>query len=258
MQNTATAADSGNVKVKITTTMGDITVLLYGDTPRHRDNFIRLVDSNYYDSTLFHRVIDKFMIQAGDPDSRTARPGQQLGAGGPDYKIDAEIVFPRHFHKRGALAAARQGDQVNPLKQSSGSQFYIVTGDTLNEPQIAQYEQHMRMSRAQSIFNQLAVAQRDSIIEMQRRGDRQGLQALQNSLIEQAEARAAEMNVAMTPEMRAAYTTVGGAPHLDGEYTVFGEVIDGMDVVQRIEAAETDAANRPLQDIHILHCEVVP
>ncbi len=258
MQNTTTAADSGNVKVKITTTMGDITVLLYGDTPKHRDNFIRLVDSNYYDSTLFHRVIDKFMIQAGDPDSRTARPGQHLGAGGPDYKIDAEIVFPRHFHKRGALAAARQGDQVNPLKQSSGSQFYIVTGDTLSEPQIAQYEQHMRMSRAQGIFNQLAIEHRDSIIEMQRRGDRQGLQALQNTLVEQAEARAAAMPVAMTPEMRAAYTTVGGAPHLDGEYTVFGEVIDGMDVVARIEAVETDAANRPRLDVRILRAEIVP
>lgn len=108
--------DSSDVKVEVETTMGNFTVMLYGDTPRHRDNFVKLVKEGYYDGTLFHRVINEFMVQAGDPDSRNARPGQQLGAGGPDYKIDAEIVYPRHFHKRGALAAARQGDQVNPAR----------------------------------------------------------------------------------------------------------------------------------------------
>ena len=138
--------DSSDVKVEVETTMGNFTVMLYGDTPRHRDNFVKLVKEGYYDGTLFHRVINEFMVQAGDPDSRNARPGQQLGAGGPDYKIDAEIVYPRHFHKRGALAAARQGDQVNPARQSSGSQFYVVTGKKLSEGELAQMEQYMQQS----------------------------------------------------------------------------------------------------------------
>ena len=112
--------DTASVRVLVKTTAGNFTVLLYGDTPKHRDNFLKLVEDGYYDSTLFHRVIKDFMIQGGDPDSKKAAPGQALGSGGPDYKIDAEIVYPRHFHKRGALAAARQGDQVNPMKQSSG------------------------------------------------------------------------------------------------------------------------------------------
>lgn len=254
---TATAPDTSSVKIKVETTLGNFTLLLYGDTPRHRDNFVRLVDTHYYDSTLFHRVIKDFMVQAGDPDSRTARPGQHLGAGGPDYKIDAEIVFPAHFHKRYAVAAARQGDQVNPTKQSSGSQFYIVTGRKLTAAEFGQYEQHLRNSRMQNIFNQLALAKRDSIIEMQRAGDRAGLMALQNRLIEQAQARAEEMQIPVTDEMRTAYTTTGGAPHLDGEYTVFGEVTDGFDVIDRIEAVETGDADRPVEDVRILHMEIV-
>ncbi len=256
-ENTTPAPDTSSVKVKLSTTMGDITLLLYGDTPKHRDNFVRLVNEHYYDSTLFHRVIKDFMIQAGDPDSRNARPGQQLGAGGPDYKIDAEIVYPKHFHKRGALAAARQGDQVNPEKKSSGSQFYIVTGNVIEEPQLAQLEQNLRNRHAGMVFNQLAVQHRDSIVEMQRRGDRQGLQNLQNQLIQQAQRAAAEQGNQLTPEMRQAYTTVGGAPHLDGEYTVFGEVIDGMDVVDRIEAVQTAPGDRPLEDVRILSAQII-
>lgn len=250
--------DTASAKVLVETTMGNFTVLLYGDTPKHRDNFLKLVEEGYYDSTLFHRVIKEFMIQAGDPDSKTAKPGQHLGAGGPDYKIDAEIVYPKHFHKRGALAAARQGDQVNPMKQSSGSQFYIVTGQKLDTAQIGAMEQRLQQTRAQEIFNKLAMEQRDSIIEMQRRGDRTGLQALQDKLIEQVDAEiAANPGPGMTDEMKKAYTTVGGAPHLDGAYTVFGEVIDGMETVDKIEKAQTDNADRPKTDIRILSMKVL-
>lgn len=250
--------DTASAKVEVVTTAGNFTILLYGDTPKHRDNFLTLVRDGYYDGTLFHRVIKDFMVQAGDPDSRTAAPGQRLGTGGPDYKIDAEIVYPKHFHKRGALAAARQGDQVNPMKQSSGSQFYIVTGQKLDTAQVAAMEQRMQQTRMQDVFNKLAMAHRDEIIEMQRRGDRAALQALQDTLIAQSDAEvAAHPAPGMTAEMKEAYTTIGGAPHLDGAYTVFGEVIDGMDTVDKIEKAQTDGADRPKTDIRILKMKVL-
>lgn len=250
--------DTADVRIGVKTTLGSFTVLLYGDTPKHRDNFVKLVNEGYYDSTLFHRVIKDFMVQAGDPDSKNAAPGQHLGAGGPDYKIDAEIVYPRHFHKRGALAAARQGDQVNPMKKSSGSQFYIVTGTKIAPNQIAGLEARMKNSAMQNVFNNLAMQHRDEIIDMQKRGDRAGLQALQDSLIAETEKTVAGMETpALTPEMREAYTTVGGAPHLDGEYTVFGEVIDGMDTIDRIEKAQTDSTDRPKEDIRILSMHVI-
>lgn len=255
---TQQTADTASVRVQVKTTAGDFTVLLYGDTPKHRDNFVKLVNEGYYDSTLFHRVIKDFMIQAGDPDSRTASKGQMLGAGGPDYKIDAEIVFPRHFHKRGALAAARQGDQVNPMKQSSGSQFYVVTGRKLTDRDLDGLATSLRNKQMQGIFNRLAMEHRDSIIEMQRRGDRDGLNALQQKLIEQTEAEAAGAQApALTDEMRKAYKEVGGAPHLDGDYTVFGEVIEGMDTIDRIEKAKTDGRDRPEDDIRIISMKIV-
>jgi len=250
--------DTASVKVLVKTTEGNFTVLLYGDTPKHRDNFVRLVKEGYYDSTLFHRVIKEFMVQAGDPDSKNAPKGAMLGSGGPDYKIDAEIVYPRHFHKRGALAAARQGDQVNPMKQSSGSQFYIVTGKKFTDSQIDQLGAGLKNKQMQSVFNRLAMDHRDSIIDMQRNGDRAGLQTLQDSLIKQTEAEVAKMDApGLTPEMREAYKTVGGAPHLDGDYTVFGEVIDGMDTVDRIEKAQTDGNDRPKEDVRILSMKIL-
>lgn len=256
-ENTNTP-DTTSAKIEVATTAGNFTILLYGDTPKHRDNFLKLVKEGYYNGTLFHRVIKDFMIQAGDPDSRNAAPGQHLGAGGPDYKIDAEIVYPKHFHKRGALAAARQGDQVNPLKQSSGSQFYVVTGRKVSEGEMTQLENSLKNKQLQRIFNNLALAHRDSIIAMQRNGDSAGLKALQDTLIKQTEAEAAKQGTpAVTDEMRQAYTTVGGAPHLDGDYTVFGEVVSGMDVIEKIEKAETDRADRPKEDVRIISMKVL-
>ncbi|MDE6206780.1 MAG: peptidylprolyl isomerase [Muribaculaceae bacterium] len=257
--STTAETDTASATVVVETTAGNFTVLLYGDTPKHRDNFLRLAREGYYNGTLFHRVIKDFMIQAGDPDSRNAAPGAALGSGGPGYKIDAEIVFPKHFHKRGALAAARQGDQVNPMRQSSGSQFYIVTGQKLDSAGVARMEQHMNMSALQEAFNRLAMNHRDEIRDMQQRGDRQGLQQLQDTLVAQAEAdvKASGKSTGMTDEMREAYTTVGGAPHLDGDYTVFGEVVSGMDVIDRIEKARTDGRDRPNEDIRIIGMKVV-
>lgn len=246
-----------DVKVVMHTTLGDVTLLLYGDTPKHMENFVKLASEGYYDGLLFHRVIKDFMVQGGDPQSRNAAKGAALGMGDPSYQIDAEIVWPRHYHKRGALAAARQGDQVNPEKKSSGSQFYIVTGKTMSEGQVDAMERNMQHAAMQEIFNKLAQEHRDSIMSMRRNRDQAGLQALQEELVKKTEAIAAENPVKMTEEQRRDYTTIGGTPHLDRAYTVFGEVLDGMDVVDKIQQVETDGRDRPIEDVKILKMEVV-
>lgn len=253
----ATATDTASARVLVKTTKGDFTVLLYGDTPKHRDNFLKLAREGYYDSTLFHRVIKEFMVQAGDPDSKTAKPGQRLGSGGPDYTLDAEIVFPKHFHKRGALAAARQGDQVNPMKRSSGSQFYVVTGKRVSPAEMAQMEQYMANQQMQTVFNGLAASHRDEIMAMQRAGDRAGLKALQDKLIAQTEAEVKAHPLTITEEMKQAYTGIGGTPHLDNAYTVFGEVIEGMEVIDSIEQVATNSDDRPKEDVRILSMQVL-
>lgn len=242
--------------VIISTTAGDITVRLFGDTPKHRNNFLKLAREGFYNGTLFHRVINEFMVQAGDPDSKNARPGQMLGAGDPGYTIEAEFVYPKHFHKKGALAAARQGDQVNPERRSSGSQFYIVTGKAYNATQLTQMEHQLQHAQMQQIFNRLQQERRDQIMQLRRNRDQAGLQALQEELISITESEAQANPARLTDEQRQAYTTIGGTPHLDGQYTVFGEVISGMDAVEAIEKAETDRNDRPVNDIRILSIKV--
>lgn len=248
----------GDVLVEIKTTEGNLTVRLFGDTPRHRDNFVKLAKEGYYNGVLFHRVINEFMVQTGDPDSKTAPAGKMLGSGGPGYDIEAEIVYPTHFHKRGALAAARQGDQVNPERRSSGSQFYIVTGKAYNDSTLNQMERQLQMMQKQNIFNDLAREHRDSIMTLRRNRDQAGLQALQDELVAITEKKAAEAPARLTAEQREAYTTNGGTPHLDNQYTVFGEVVDGMDVIDKIEKVETDSHDRPLKDVKILSMRVLP
>lgn len=256
MNNTEATATNDDAKVLIHTSEGDIEILLYGDTPKHQHNFLKLVKENYYDGTLFHRVINEFMIQAGDPDSKNAPAGKQLGQGGPGYQIDAEFVYPKHFHKRGALAAARTSDQINPERKSSGSQFYIVTGQTYTPAQLDQMEQQMKMSQMQGVFYKIAGQHQAEIQKMQQQGDQAGLQKLQDEIIAQAEKEVGD--VKLTAEQREAYTTIGGTPHLDNQYTVFGEVTKGMDVVAKIEKTKTGAADRPLTDIKILSMELLP
>ena len=251
-----TQPDSNSVVVDITTSLGDIKVLLYGDTPKHRDNFVKLVNEGFYNGVLFHRVINEFMIQAGDPESKNAPAGKMLGSGDPGYTLEAEFVYPKHFHKRGALAAARTGDDMNPERRSSGSQFYVVTGKAYNESQLAQMEKQMAMMQKQEIFNKLVEEHRDSVMAMRRNRDQAGLQKLQEELVAITEQKAAENPAKMTPEQRQAYSTIGGTPHLDGSYTVFGEVIEGMDVVDKIQNVETGAADRPVEDVKIIKMSI--
>jgi peptidyl-prolyl cis-trans isomerase B (cyclophilin B) len=182
----------------ISTEYGDMKVKLYNSTPQHRDNFIKLAKEGFYDDLLFHRVIQDFMIQGGDPDSKTADPNQMLGQGGPGYTLPAEIGA---LHFKGALAAARLGDRQNPQRNSSGSQFYIVDGKPLTEENMDNLEQNFGKN--------------------------------------------------YTPEQRQRYLEVGGSPVLDGEYTVFGEVVEGLDVIDKIAAVPTGQANRPVRDVRM-------
>ena len=239
-------------RLKIKTTEGDIIIRLYDETPKHRDNFLKLAKEGYFNGTLFHRVIKDFMIQGGDPDSKNAPKGKMLGTGGPDYTIPAEFVYPQYFHKRGALSAARTGDEVNPEKESSGSQFYIVWGKTFKPAELKQMEHQMAMQQEQQVFNQLTKEHHEEIMNLRRNRDRVGLQELQDKLIEQTKITYKQQGKpSFTEEQIEVYTNVGGTPFLDNQYTVFGEVEEGLDIVERIQNCNTDRNDRPTEDVKI-------
>lgn len=238
------------VIVKISTPKGDIRVRLYDETPQHRDNFVKLVNEGFYNGTLFHRVIKGFMIQGGDPDSIGAPSGKMLGTGGPGYNVPAEIVYPQLFHKRGALAAARQSDEVNPERESSGSQFYLVYGKVYTPQELKQMEKQMSMQQEQSIFNKLVQQNCTQILELRKARNQAGLQELQDQLIAETKKQMKELPAPkFTPEQQETYTTIGGTPFLDNQYTVFGEVESGMEVVAEIQQCATLSADRPKEDI---------
>ena len=239
-------------RLKIKTTEGDIIIRLYDETPKHRDNFLKLAKEGYFNGTLFHRVIKDFMIQGGDPDSKNAPKGKMLGTGGPDYTIPAEFVYPQYFHKRGALSAARTGDEVNPEKESSGSQFYIVWGKTFKPAELKQMEHQMAMQQERQVFNQLTREHHEEIMNLRRNRDRVGLQELQDKLIEQTKITCKQQGKpSFTEEQIEVYTNVGGTPFLDNQYTVFGEVEEGLDIVERIQNCNTDRNDRPTKDVKI-------
>ena len=211
------AAKGQRSQVLLDTTEGNILLTLYDDTPKHRDNFLRLADEHFYDSLLFHRVIKNFMVQAGDPTSRYAEPGAALGEADNGYTIEPELFDSDgrllHHHLRGALAMAREGDDVNPQRRSSGCHFYIVWGKTFST------------SDLKSIGERLDTMTQHRVV--------------------------------MTPELMDLYRKTAGTPHLDGQYTVFGEVTEGLDVVKRIQQAFTDDFDRPVDDIRILRARQV-
>jgi cyclophilin family peptidyl-prolyl cis-trans isomerase len=235
--------------VTIKTSYGDMVAILYDETPKHKENFIKLAEQHFYDSTLFHRVIEGFMIQGGDPDSKKAQPGLPLGRGGPGYTIDAEFN-PKFFHVKGALSAARLGDQQNPTKASSGSQFYIVQGTKMSEEEL-KIDQLKLNQGMQQFFQDSANGQAyDSVLALYQSGDMKAYQDYVMRLkprVEKATGISAEKNV--SPEILNAYTTVGGAPNLDGEYTVFGKVIKGLEVIDKIAAVTKGPGDRPLENI---------
>lgn len=245
------------VKVEVKTSMGDFVVELYNETPQHRDNFVKLAREGYYDGVLFHRVINQFMVQAGDPSSKSADSTAVLDEGDPGYTLPAEFVYPKYFHKRGVLAAARTADQVNPERRSSGSQFYVVTGRVYTPDMLDGMKKRQADQRKQQIFNDFAMQHIDSIRAMQSRNDMAGLEALQNELIAKTEAQYATAPFEFTPEQVEAYTTVGGTPHLDGQYTVFGEVVQGYETINKIQNVETGAHDRPRTDVKIISMRVL-
>lgn len=257
-QNAKAQGAEKETQVLIKTTAGDITIKLYNETPVHRDNFIKLVEEHFYDSILFHRVIREFMVQAGDPESKTADKYAQLGTGDPGYDLQAEFVYPKYFHKRGALSAARKPDQANPERRSSGSQFYIVTGKKYRKYDLQDLEQQLDQQEPQSIFDRLCIQNRDSIIRLQAAGDDEGIMKLQEELVAKTKQTLQEQGpFKFTQEQVDAYMNEGGTPFLDRQYTVFGEVVDGMKVVDKIEAAGTDIYDRPRKDIRIITMEII-
>jgi len=241
-------------KLIIKTTLGDITVRLYDETPAHRDNFIKLAKEGMYNGTLFHRVIKNFMIQGGDPESKGAPQSKHLGAGDVGYTLPAEFIYPQLFHKKGALSAARQGDEVNPERRSSGCQFYIVTGEVYSAGKLTQLEKQMTMQAQQAYANDFVVKHRAEILEMRKNRDQKGMMALQEQLEKEARAVPA---FKFTDEQREAYTTIGGTPFLDNNYTVFGEVVEGLEVADAIQNVATGMGDRPKEDVIMTAVEVV-
>ena len=190
------------------------------------------------------------MVQGGDPESKNAPAERSLGQGGPGYTIEAEILYPKYFHKKGALAAARMGDQTNPQRRSSGSQFYLVQGNVYSQQEIAQIEQGVRQRQGQAIVNRYAEPHIEAFVRMQATNDTVGINRLRGEIMQAAAAELEALNAYRLPEqIREAYTTVGGTPHLDDAYTVFGEVIEGLDIIDKIAEVATNAQARPLQDV---------
>jgi cyclophilin family peptidyl-prolyl cis-trans isomerase len=241
--------NQGEPKILISTKFGKISVRLYNETPLHRDNFIKLTQDSVYTNLLFHRVIQGFMIQGGDPDSKNAEPGKQLGSGGLDYTIPAEIN-PKFYHRRGVIAAARTGDQVNPEKRSSATQFYILQGRIFRTTELDSLERTMNETRKMNMLQAKIKTIEPELNQLAQQGKQDEINARINSL--RAEVASEEMKLSrlrFSEEQRKAYTTIGGYPSLDNNYTVFGEVIEGMDVVDQIAKQSTDQFNRPLEDI---------
>jgi peptidylprolyl isomerase len=242
-----------NTIISMKTTLGDIKIKLYDGTPLHRDNFIKLINSGFFEGISFHRVINQFMIQAGDPLTRTV-PVTGMADSLKTYTISAEFN-PIYFHKKGALAAAREGNQVNPQMRSSGTQFYIVQGTKYNDEDLNKAELQINSNIKQAVFNKLIRQTADSV---RLSGKTIADSEIQNiASLKMFQYLTSSKSYIIPEDQRNIYSTIGGTPRLDGTYTVFGEVIEGLDVVDRIAAVNTDSADKPLTDIKILKIKII-
>lgn len=235
--------------VQLETEFGTMKIKLYNETPLHRDNFIKLISEGFYKDLLFHRVIKEFMIQGGDPDSKNAEPGIQLGKGNLKYTIPAEIN-PKFIHRKGVLAAAREGDQFNPEKKSSASQFYIVQGKVYRSGELDTMQVGLEESRIKNLFQLKLKSHEAELKKLGAEGKKDELIARLTALNDEATEEASKLPaIVFSAEQRKTYTTIGGYPPLDNNYTVFGEVIEGLDVIDKIAQQPTDSFNRPIQDV---------
>lgn len=237
--------------VLISTDFGEIKLKLFDETPEHKKNFIKLIEEGFYDDLLFHRVIENFMIQGGDPDSRNAQAGVRLGGGGPGYTVPAEIR-PDFYHKKGAIAAARRGGPGNPEKRSSGCQFYIVQGEVLTPGKLDTLQMMKNSGAKNDLMKKHFQSEREKLSEFQKNQDHEGLNIYMAMIREKVDSiYEAGPKFSFSEEQVQAYTTIGGYPSLDGEYTVFGEVIEGLEVLDEIAAVQTDQFDRPESDIQM-------
>jgi len=251
---TQCSPDGSDYVVTIKTNQGDMVAILYDETPKHKANFIKLAQEHYFDSLLFHRIIEGFMIQGGDPDSKNSQAGQNLGMGGPGYTIDAEIN-PQFFHEKGALSAARLGDQQNPTKASSGSQFYVVQGRVILPPDmdVLRIDQgELNAGFRQIMQNPSNKPLIDSLNTIYMAGNMPEYERAVFSLVPRIEKETGmKIFKEVSEEKIKAYTTQGGSPHLDGDYTVFGKVISGLDVIDKIAGLPRDNRDRPIEDVRM-------
>lgn len=250
-----TAGMAKFTRVEIITNLGNIELALFDATPKHRDNFLKLVRSGFYEGTLFHRIIKEFMVQGGDPDSKKAAPGDMLGQGGPGYTLDAEILDTL-YHFKGALAAARQGDEVNPERKSSGSQFYIVSGKPVNTAEMKDVLRQKAFMKFMQDPENISYQMRYQVATQ--RQDGAALQNLQNELDQKVGPMVDSLYQKMPERVKQIYATWGGSPFLDRDYTVFGFVIKGYDVLNAMQNTETGNGDRPTQDIRIKSMRILP
>jgi peptidylprolyl isomerase len=241
-----------NTIVTIKTSLGDIKLKLYDGTPIHRDNFIKLINSGFYDGISFHRIIKDFMIQAGDPLTKTT-PIANVQDSLKTYTIPAEIT-PLYFHKKGALAAARQGNDVNPEMRSSGTQFYIVQGSKTTDEELNNAEQRINNNIKQSLFNKLLKQTADSLRLSGKTTTPGEIQEIASTKMFQF--LSATPPYKISESQKQIYKTLGGTPGLDATYTVFGEVIEGLEIVDRIASVPTDSKDKPLNDVKILKIKI--
>ncbi|MEM6525357.1 MAG: peptidylprolyl isomerase [Bacteroidota bacterium] len=246
---TASCATDKDYIVTIKTEYGDMKAVLYDETPEHKENFIKLAQDGFYDSLLFHRVMKNFMIQGGDPNSKNTEPGTPLGNGGPGYNVPAEFNTD-FFHMKGALSAARQPDQVNPKKESSGSQFFVVQGQTWTEDELTTDQNKLN----QAVQQCMQRGDQDSVRQMLMNiYKEEGPQAYGKKINDMkgyfADVMQVNLDKSIDPDRLQAYTTIGGTPHLDDEYTVFGKVIEGLEVIDKIAEQPTDRRDRPNKNI---------